>query len=280
MCRSSHERPSSGRDLLRAGRRSERPRGASHGPACEVRTSRHEEAGRRSEGLPEALGDPSPSIPLGTPNLTGERTQAEDDEPAMSAPRRSLEVPNPSPASPVEPELKPRISRHEEADRESEEALGNPSPSTPLGTPDSTGERTQVEDDEPAVSGLRRSLEVPAASPVEPELKPRLSRHEEAGRRSEGLPEALGDPSPSIPLGTPNLTGERTQAEDDEPAMSAPRRSLEVPNPSPASPVEPELKPRLSRQSGAELAEYAAAELREAGVLQSDEESGAEAAWQ
>eukprot|EP00913_Durusdinium_trenchii_P010422 g9770.t1 len=72
----------------------------------------------------------------------------------------------------------------------------------------------KVEDDEPAVSGLRRSLEVPAASPVEPELKPRLSRHEEAGRRSEGLPEALGDPSPSIP------------------------------------------------QSGAELAEYAAAELR------------------
>ncbi|CAK9029665.1 unnamed protein product [Durusdinium trenchii] len=178
-------------------------------PRCGAcRWMRHEEAGRRSEGLPEALGDPSPSIPLGTPNLTGERTQAEDDEPAMSAPRRSLEV--------------------------------------------------------------------PAASPVEPELKPRLSRHEEAGRRSEGLPEALGDPSPSIPLGTPNLTGERTQAEDDEPAMSAPRRSLEVPNPSPASPVEPELKPRLSRQSGAELAEYAAAELREAGVLQSDEESGAE----
>ena len=74
-----------------------------------------------------------------------------------------------------------------------------------------------------------------------------IGRHEEAGRRSEGLPEALGDPSPSIPLGTPNLTGERTQAEDDEPAMSALRRSLEVPNPSPASPVEPELKPRISR---------------------------------
>ena len=172
----------------------------------------------------------------------------------MSAPRRSLEVPA---ASPVEPELKPRLSR---------QGLRNNGMGLEMLAGTCRNHKLTNFDDE---IRLDMQLDLDRISTIHcPRLIPivfavgrktgknmeelfvncscaNIGRHKEAGRRSEGLPEALGDPSPSIPLGTPNLTGERTQAEDDEPAMSAPRTSLEVPA---ASPVEPELKPRLSRQ--------------------------------